>query len=289
MPKLKILKSGMLTTLQDNGRIGYVASGVPIGGALDKQSYWLANTLVGNDENTPVIEITLLGPKIEFEEGGIISITGADLSPSIDGVSISMNTKHNVPSGSILSFGKCLFGCRSYIAVKGEWKVKKWLGSVSPLLLNIEGWAQSGLLEVGRVVDIIGSRGNDHSSIELAFSPKTNNKAVLNLIAGPEIGLFSAEAINQLSTNEYKISPHSNRMGYRLMGSPLMMKGVPEMISSGVIPGTMQISNAGLPIIMMADAQTVGGYPRIAYLPADDQYSLAQMKPGEIVRFQFKN
>jgi antagonist of KipI len=289
MPKLKILKSGMLTTLQDNGRMGYVASGVPIGGALDKRSYWLANALVGNHENMPAIEVTLLGPKIEFELGGIISITGADLSPSINGIGISMNTKHKVQSGSVLSFGKCISGCRSYIAVKGEWKVKKWLGSVSPLLLNIEGWPQPGLLEVGRVIEVIDDRANDNSNIELSILAKTNENSVLNLMAGPERNHFSAEAINQLSAIEYKISSDSNRMGYRLMGSPLTMKGVPEMISSGVIPGTVQISNAGLPIVMLADAQTVGGYPRIAYLPADDQYKLAQMKPGETVRFQFKN
>lgn len=289
MPKLQILKPGMLSTIQDNGRLKYIGSGVPMGGALDKLSYWLGNALVGNDIHIPAIEITLLGPTIEIQNDATIAITGANLSPKVNREDLPMNTKCKVAAGSILSFGKCISGCRSYLAVKGQWKVSEWLGSASPLLMSGDNRPDFGPLRAGRVIEVIDN--NSYSSIktQVEVNPIVNKEGVIRVMKGPEYHLFNKESIDSFTMNHYKISPVSNRMGYRLIGTPLLMEDLPEMISSGVVPGTVQISNAGLPIIIMADGQTVGGYPRIANVLTEDQYTLAQMKPGELVKFEFKD
>lgn len=282
MLKLTILKAGLQTTLQDLGRSGYQDKGVPSSGALDQLSYQLSNTLVNNELGTPVIEITLMGPQIEFSENCTIAITGANLSPCINGQSISMNRAIIIRSGDLLSFGRPISGARSYIAVAGDWDIPRWLGSSSPLLYTSHNGRTMGMLQKGDQIQI--STKPLKASIELASEDHIAVKE-LEVMFGPDFDSFSPEAIAEFFAQDYVVSQDCNRMGYRLHGRAIDKTRLKQMISSGVVPGTVQIANDGLPIVIMRDGQTIGGYPRIANLTEYAINVLAQKKPGDGIRF----
>lgn len=277
----------MLSTIQDEGRPGYAEFGIPSGGAMDKMSYRLANVLVGNDINTPAIEITLLGPKILVESEGLIALTGADLSAKIDDKKLNLNCTYKVPTGSIITFGKCMSGCRAYLAVRGNWYVNKWLGSVSPLNYAIKGWEQESILKSDSTIFIEDDESN-HSNYAVSLNLKDTVKqhTGISVQKGPEYDWFDEKTIQTFINSQYIISPESNRMGYRLKGPLIDPINTINMISSAVIPGTIQITSGGHPIILMADAQTTGGYPRIGYIDLAGQCQLAQKKPGDSINFE---
>lgn len=275
----------MLTTVQDFGRPNFREYGVPVGGVLDRSSAKLANGLVGNDFKNPVLEITMMGPEIYFDYSCHIAITGADISPKINGEEAAMNAPLFLEKNSILNFGRLKYGCRAYMAVAGKWKLDTWLGSVSALPFSGLNILEKNKIEKGSEIVI---EKNDHF-VPLMFPENKNyhfpNSINIRTMPGPEFEKLPRIYIAHFFSQTFRISPDSNRMGCRLDGALPKYKPEKEMISSGVVPGTIQVANNGQPIVLLADAQTVGGYPRLANVFNKDMDKLAQLKPGDELRF----
>ena len=284
MLNVKCLKAGMQTTLQDKGRLGYQNKGIPLSGALDQYAYRYANVLVNNKLDEPVYEITLIGPRLEFDSDCKIAITGGNLSPMINKDPIPMYQSLLVKAGDVLSFGKPISGCRSYIAIGGSWQTPKWLGSVSPLLY-VDQTSQPGYIQTDDIVTIDISQRKD---LRINVTQEINYSTdILEMHPGPEFNLFNREGIAQLFSTYFTIAQDSNRMGYKLIGPNISSISRNELISTGIIPGTVQITANGTPIILMNDAQTIGGYPRIGVINSISRDILAQKKPGDQIRFVF--
>lgn len=282
--KLHFEKIGLQTSIQDFGRIGHQAFGVPVGGAMDQKSMKQANLLVGNSLDAPVLEITLLGPRIRMEGRGSIAICGADLSAQINGDWLPINQLVKVKSGDILKFGRPKRGCRAYLAVGGEWLLPEWLGSTSAAFYLPDATPES-IPTKGSKISIRTNETNQLSEIILFDEEKVVTEYTIRVLPGPEFEAFSRTAIAQFFSQVYQVSNDSNRMGYRLVSDWKIEGKRKELISSPVVPGTIQITTAGNPIILMRDAQTTGGYHRILNVIEEDLNKIAQMKAKEKLRF----
>lgn len=282
--QLHFLKAGLFTTVQDQGRLGYQAFGVPTSGALDRSAAELANQIVGNSADSPVLEITLMGPKIKFAGKGEIAITGANLSPTLNGESCASNELLSIRDGDLLQFGRPVFGCRAYLAVRGNWQIPSWLSSRSAITQNGTALTPQSIIQKGTIIQIEPAAENLFTSRTTEVKP-TADTSIIRVLPGPEFEQFSRFSIGEFFGQTYHITPDSNRMGYRLKEKLRSFSPNQELISSGIIPGTIQITSAGQPIILLADAQTSGGYYRIANVLSEDLDNLAQCKPGDRLRF----
>ncbi|PIB35938.1 hypothetical protein BFP72_11300 [Reichenbachiella sp. 5M10] len=257
--------------------MGCQSMGVPIGGAMDRGAAAAANALVGNPVERPVLEMTLVGPVLRFEGSGSIALVGADLSPQLNGKPMLMCERVTVATGDVLHFGRCVSGCRAYLAIGGKWDVPVWMGSVSPMC---EGEAVPGKLTKGSVLSIETVEGAEFCR-KVAPEPWV---PVLGVYEGPECHLLNVQQKKAWTSVTHVVSSHSNRMGLRLK-TKLILEEPMEVISSGVFPGVVQLTHSGQPIILGIDAQTTGGYPRIAVVQSEDLDVLAQLKPGDTFRF----
>ena len=282
---LEVVKPGLYSTIQDHGREGNAQHGIPKGGVMDVDSYELVNTLLRNDHNEPVIEATLLGPTIRFLKPSSIAITGSDLSPMINKTPIELNRVHQVNAGDILSFGRLKYGCRCYIGISGIWDVLTWLGSCSPLTYG--NVLSDNILKKGSIIKLQAAAMPVSSALTIPHVIDQQDTHELSISEAPEYDWFREEVIHQLTSTTYSVSNNSNRMGYRLTGETLELTSNSSMISSGVLPGTVQITKEGTPIILLQDAQTTGGYPRIGILDHQALNRMAHIKPGDRVRFRF--
>ena len=283
---LHFIKPGLHTLIVDRGRTGYQAWGVPVGGAMDQTSADMANWLVGNSLAYPAFEITLLGPTIEIEGDGQLALTGADLTPQIDGNEISMYETIDVKRGMKLSFGAPKTGCRSYLAINGRWQVQPWLTSFSALAYDSSGITADSIIKKNSTVTIKPGNHIAKRQIPLNRIPDFPRLLQVRVLPGPEFDFFSEDFQQQFLNQSFHISPHSNRMGCRLTPGLIDLQPRGEMISSGIVPGTIQVTPSGQPVILLADAQTSGGYPRIANVITADLDKVGQLKPGEVVRFE---
>lgn len=295
---LSILRSGLLTTVQDLGRTGYQQHGIPVSGAMDAVALRVANLLVGNDESTGGLEITLHGPIIRFEADHLIALTGAHLSPTLDEQPAPMHRPIWVPAGAVLAFGAAVAGCRAYLAVSGGFALPPVLGSQATYqragLGGLHGRAlQAGDQLPGRQLMQTIQAKQIHAKWTAAtwtpgptLCPRPRPQPVVRVVQGPEYEQFSAESRQQFLKQPFAITPQSDRMGYRLQGPALARETDVELLSSAVTFGTVQVPPNGQPIILMADRQTTGGYPRIAQVITADFGALAQAVPGQFVRFQ---
>ena len=281
--RVEVLHPGMLTLVVDQGRQQHVAYGVPVGGALDARSARMAHALVGNSPQEPLLEITWMGPRLLFHEEVWVALTGADLSAKIDHEALPMNQRACVPAGSILTFGRVKQGIRAYLAIGGAWDVSSWLGSAAALPSELEYILPRSRLKKGDLLVIESTDGTSEWPIipKDIFHPQTEVK----IHPGPEFHLFTRESLAQFFSHAYQLRPESNRMGFRLQGPALLLEKLTELISSGVMPGVIQVSHDGLPIILMADAQTSGGYPRIGVVSDEGMQQVAQWQPGTHKRF----
>lgn len=292
---IRVKKAGMLTTVQDLGRFGLQKYGVLTSGAMDVAALRIANLLAGNEEGAAALEITLLGPQLEFEQGAFIALAGGDLSPSVNGMAIPLWRPIYVPAGSILNFGRTVSGCRTYLAISGGISVPEAMGSRSTYLRaeigGVHGRAlQAGdVLETGEPVDWF-TTCSDKTIImpwgaSYAIRPAYKENPVLRAVRGPEFDKFSEESKHRLWTEPFRVTTQSDRMGYRLADVPLAVTKPIEMISSVVSTGTIQVPPEGNPIVLLADRQTVGGYPRIAHVISVDLPLITQVRPGGRIRF----
>lgn len=286
---IKVIKAGMLTTIQDLGRIGYRKDGVIESGAMDKDALLMGNLLLGNEETDAGLECTLSGPSLLFEKEALIAITGADLSAEINGTSIDRCRPILVPKGAVLSFGEALAGCRAYLTVQGGFDVPQVLGSYSTYLRAGFGGFEGRALKKGdqiafnQDIPVLPERLNWSLSRSMFTSL---NPQVIRVIKGPEFDLFQEKSIADLLIKEFSISNAADRMGHQLEGPLLQLKTNKEMLSSAVAFGTVQVTAHGSPVILMADHQTTGGYPRILQVLSVDLGKLAQLSPGQLIQFE---
>lgn len=284
-----VIKGGWLTTVQDLGRYGYQQYGVPVAGAMDSFSAMVANRLVGNPDRAAVLELTLKGPELQFERDTVIAITGADLSPTINGSSVPLWQTILMPHGGRLSFGKQRIGTRAYLAIAGGIDVPLVLGSRSTHCTSETGGLgglplkQGDSLCAGEPVKSIkrltGTRLPDH------LLPRYGRTATLRIVPGPQQNFFSEGSLATLTEAAYTVTPQSDRMGYRLAGLKVVHKGSMQFISDCTAMGALQIPPDGQPILLMADRQTTGGYPKIAVVISADLSLAAQLAPGDSVTF----
>lgn len=301
---LTVIRPGLLSSLQDLGRYGYQKHGVVVSGAMDSLAHRLANILVGNKEKEATMEITMIGPLLEFGSDALISLCGGDLSPAIEGVPVPMFRPVWVKKGARLTFGSCTRGCRTYLAVAGGFDIPLVMGSKSTYIRGGLGGYQGRSLKAGdvlpvgirsevsnRLIKLLSVRGDERSfsssswevSIDLISLYREN--PMVRVIRGNEFEWFTGESRKQFFQDPFLVSPQSDRMGYRLKGPKLGLTEPRELISGAVAFGTIQVPKEGQPIVLLADRQTTGGYPRIAQVISVDLPLLAQAKPGDRIQF----
>ncbi len=283
---IHIARPGMLTTIQDDGRLGVQAYGMPQGGSLDRIAHRIGNWLVGNPSDHPVLEITLIGPELMFSAESAIAIVGADLKPKINGVSVATHLCIRVAEGDCLTFGRPVYGCRAYLAIAGEWQVDRWEGSCAPVA-GVAGLLRGNQIKKDSRVFIDLRRAPIGRLVPEGVLPAIYRDGPIRVMCGPEYEILSSNTQGQLLADVYRITQDSNRMGYRLDGPMEHSLPTDPMISSGVVPGTIQVTNAGQSIILLADGQSTGGYYRVANVISADMHRLAQLKPGDEIMFEW--
>lgn len=284
---IKVNKPGMFTTVQDNGRFGYQAYGMPVAGAMDSYAYHAANLLAGNTSDAAVLEMTMLGGSFSFTEGTWGAICGADMQATLNGETIQNWSRFFIPRGSELVFGYGEEGCRAYLAVTGGITVPEMLGSRSTYTRGKIGGLNGRALEAGDELTIGTGENAPQCSLVLPAEciPCYPSEIKLRVMLGPQDDLFTPKGIEVLFTASYEISNDADRMGYRLEGAKIEHRGKPDIISDALCQGAIQVPGHGMPIIMMADRQTTGGYAKIGVVIGADLPKLAQGKPGDKVRF----
>jgi antagonist of KipI len=282
---LVVVKAGLLTTVQDLGRFGHQASGVPVAGPMDSFSHRLANQLVGNDPGAATLEVTLIGPELIVETDTTMAITGAHFDVACDDRLVPTGASFGVRAGSRLKFGRVHHGARAYLAVAGGVQTPPVLGSrATHLVSRMGGLAGRALVAGDRVPIATGAVPRPHrKSGGLTLPPK--GRALLRVLPGPQDHWFAPDALKMMVTVSFRISPRSNRMGYRLEGPPLPRVKVGELISEPVGIGAIQVPAAGEPILLMADRQTAGGYPKIGHVISADLPLAGQLAPGDFIEF----
>lgn len=295
-PCIETITPGLLTTVQDLGRFGCQRFGVPVSGAMDAFSLRAGNSLVGNQADAASLEITVAGPTLRFLCDALVAITGADLCPVLrtpdrEPWATPLWTAIFVRGGSILEFGECKAGCRAYVAVAGGIAVPRVMGSASTYLAGGLGGLDGRAIQIGDVLAVGATRAHLPSlagrSLAPEHRPPYRDDPAVRVILGPQDDYFAAEQIERLLGEEYAVSATSDRMGLRLQGPALEHKRAHEVISCGIALGAIQVPPNAQPIILMADRQTVGGYPVIATVIRGDIPLLAQCVPGHSrVRFE---
>lgn len=294
---LQIVKAGVLDTIQDHGRYGYQQLGINPGGVMDRYAASIANFLADNEADTALFELHFPASSFLFQKPALIAISGADFCPTINGKVVSINKPILINKDSLLEFKKNKSGNRAYLAIHKGLQIESWLHSKSTNLKAGMGGYQGSILKSGDIIPFkknsIIRILNKEPFIQLSWQANTiwENEArpCLSILPGNEWSWLSTAAQSAFINNEYKIKPQSDRMGYRLESKSIITTHNEELISSGVSSGTIQLLPDGQLIVLMADHQTTGGYPRIAHIISAHQHKLAQMKSGEILCFKVTN
>ena len=277
---VRVERAGLLTTVQDCGRWGYQAMGVPVAGPMDLYSHRLANALVGNREDAATLEVTLVGPTIEFVDERDVAVAGAEFDGMPNGV-------RRVSAGDRLAFGRRIRGARAYVAISGGIETPMALGSRSTHVPSAMGGVEGRALKAGDELPL-GSRqgpleGGHYSRADMG--ELAEGRSTLRVLPGPQLDRFAAGALDALQSAPYRIGADSNRMGYRLAGPALEHRDGADIISDATPMGALQVPASGQPILLMADRQTTGGYAKIATVISADIPVAGQLAPGDELRF----
>lgn len=276
---LRLLKSGFYTSVQDNGRFGYRDRGVPVSGAMDNLAISKANGLLENKEDAAVLEITMTGPTIEFEENTYIVLAGAPMSATLNNQPILNYKVHEVVIGDILSYGRLESGFRSYLAVKNGLKTEKVLGSRS----YSKGITNVFYLKDRSMIPYDSCSSFEPKISEIKIDPYFD-ETILEVAKGPEYDLLEDRQLEKIFGSDFTVAKENNRMAYQLKES--IDGHNKSMLTSATLTGTVQFTPAGKLIILMKDGQTTGGYPRILQLSDMAISILAQKKYGDSVSFR---
>jgi antagonist of KipI len=289
---IRVLRPGLLTTVQDFGRHGLQRVGLCPGGAMDPIALSLANALVGNEPGEAALEITVIGPELAFEEDTLVAVCGAEFKGSFP---------HNRPvlarAGSRFNVGRAVRGARAYLAVAGGFAVEPVLGSRSTYLPGRFGGLEGRAIKHGDVLELSDPGASARfaklkktveGTVKWSAPPLTlpdREPILVHVLEGQHFASFDSQAQRTFFDAVWKIAPESNRMGFRLAGPALVRKDGDEILSGPTALGTVQVPANGAPIALMADHQTTGGYPRIAEIASADVARLAQLAPGGTVHF----
>lgn len=280
-----IRKPGILTTVQDLGRTGHRSLGINPNGVMDRTAARLANTLLGNDENEAVIEMHFPAAEIEFDTECSFAIGGADFAAELNGTSVRNCTSFKTNKGDVLRFTKPVSGSRACLAVKNGFAMDEWLNSRSTNLVANVGGYDGRKLNAGDRIDLRDPRTVKPHTIAPSIIPKYSRFPTVRVIPSGEFELLTAISEREFLADGFNVTKDSNRMGYRLSGRPLHLLHKKELVSAAVAFGTIQLLPDGQLIVLMADHQTAGGYPRIANVISADLPLLAQLGPNDGVSF----
>ena len=281
---LEIITGGALSTVQDLGRFGVMKNGFTQSGAMDSHSMKLANALLKNDLNAPVIEMTMKGITAWFTEETYFCLSGGNFTAKLNENKIERNTVYKAKKDDIITVGMASEGFRCYLAVGGGFTVPGFMGSASTnLKISLGGYEGRKL----RTYDKIGT-GAPSADIKEGDSLPADgigNEITVGAVIGPQGDMFTDEDIETFFSSEFTVTNELDRMGIRLEGPELKSKEGKDIISDGIVFGSVQIPNSGKPIILMADHQTTGGYAKIATVASAELTKLAQARPGTKIRF----
>ncbi|KAF0196178.1 MAG: dur [Bacillota bacterium] len=290
MPDLAVILPGMFTTVQDLGRCGLQQYGVPVSGAMDEYSLRAANSLVLNKDTAAVLEATLQGPTLKCNGTVAAAVTGARAPVTVNGLPVPMWQVLLLKCGDVLTVGVTVSGARVYIAVAGGFDVPMVMGSRSTFVRGGIGGVEGRLVRSGDVLplstptaplaDVLGNYVPRAKQCRLPWAV-----TAIRVILGPQDECFPEDALYIFSRAEYTVTNESDRMGFRLAGPKLVHRDKADIVSDGIAPGSIQVPGHGLPIVMLADRQTTGGYAKIATVISVDLALMGQMKPQDKVRF----
>jgi antagonist of KipI len=287
MSSLVVEAPGLLTSVQDLGRVGYGALGVSPSGAADPVALRLGNLLVGNEPAAAALEMTLVGGSFLFPEGAVIALAGADFGATLNGQPLEMWTPHAVHPGVRLTVGPTRDYARCYLAVAGGLQVQPVLGSTSTHLLSGLGGFKGRALRKGDVLQLGQPEKKIHKrKISQAALLYLRPRKRLRVTPGPQSERFPEQARRLLFQSVFRVSEESDRLGLRLQGPSLATNGAGEMITEGVTLGAVQVTPSGQAIILFVEQQTTGGYPKIANVIGVDLHRLGQLRPRVEIRFE---
>ena len=292
-----VRQSGMQTTVQDLGRLTTQHLGVPVGGAMDEQAHRIANLLVGNPPDAAALECALGNVALQFDAPALVALTGREITASLDGAPIEAWRAVRVPAGALLALHT---GCRTTIAIAGGIDVPIVLGARGTSLRAGFGGLYGRALQKHDVLAVgapsqrahrilteleVQSQRSARWATSLSLRPRYAAAPTVRFIKGPEHALLTDASRDALHADSFRLAPESDRMGFRFSGPPLSLTVTRDMLSSGVTAGTIQLPPGGAPIVLMADRQTTGGYPRLGEVIAVDLPLVAQLRPGDRARF----
>ena len=283
-----VRRPGLFTTVQDGGRWGYQHVGVPVAGSMDVASHRLANAIVGNEPSAATLEITLVGPELECDRPTIFAVTGAEFDVHLDGVDVPANTSCLARSGQVIAFGQRRSGARGYLSVEGGFDVPSVLGSRSTHVASRMGGFAGRALRAGDVLDVTAGGGrclSEGTRCDPVF-PMPKDGTRVRVIVGPHTEMFGPSRLQAFEHARYQVAPESDRMGYRLEGERFRLSDDVSVISSAVPIGSIQVPPEGFPIVLMADHQTTGGYPRVATVISADLPVVGQLKASDWIEFE---
>ncbi|MBL9214952.1 MAG: biotin-dependent carboxyltransferase [Opitutaceae bacterium] len=298
---IAVLKPGLLTTVQDLGRPGYQQYGIVVGGALDAFAARVANSAVGNDEGDALLELAQTGPELRFERDALVAWSGGDFDARVGGQPLPRDRAVRVAAGEVVSFGPARSGLRAWLAVAGGIDVPKVLGSRSTYRRAGIGGHEGRPLRAGDALAVAAPRewsarvlaalaGGGRRAVAWTVRPETMGRVApagtVRAMRGPEFAWFTAEAQRTFFSADWEATREADRMGVQLAGPVLARVRTDEMISSSVNAGVVQVPPAGQPIVLLPSRQSVGGYPRLAAVATVDLGRVAQLRPGDRIRFE---
>lgn len=282
---IEVLRAGLCDLVMDPGRPGWRALGVPAGGAADPAALAAGNRLVGNGPAAAGIEIALSGPSLRFPAGAVLALTGARFDASRNsGQAVAWNQTQVLAPGEVLTLGRAVSGCRCWLLLRGGLAVPEVMASHSTFLPSGFGGHHGRTLRAG---DVLECRSSPGDIPQLTACPPSDpwSDAPFRVVAGPQAGLFDDAGLAAFFSSGYRVGTASDRRGLRLAG-PTLKHEHHDLPSQGVLPGSIQVPPDGQPIILGWDGPVTGGYPVIAGVIAADGPRLAQLRPGDAVRFE---
>ncbi len=286
MTALTILRPGLLTTVQDLGRWGYQDRGVPVAGPMDVLAHRAANALVGNEGAAATLEVTLTGPEVSCSGPCVMATTGAAFALTVGDRPVPTQERFDVPAGARVAFGARVSGARAYLAVSGGIDVPPVLGSRATHVLAKMGGLEGRPLRAGDRLPLGTARARAAGPVrsDVGRARSGDGPVSLRVLPGPQRDWFPPDALEALTRSPYTVETNSDRTGFRMLGSGLSHAGR-SLISEATPLGSLQVPPSGQPILLMADRQTAGGYPKIATVIAADLPAAGQLAPGDSVRF----
>ncbi|HEY4899296.1 MAG TPA: biotin-dependent carboxyltransferase family protein [Terriglobales bacterium] len=282
---VRVAKPGFFATVQDRGRYGYAHLGISPAGAADGLSLRIANLLVGNDENAPALEMTLVGATLEFEEHAVIAVSGAKCECKVAQSLLPANEAVEVAAGVVLQCGSTTDGARSYLAVQGGFDVPIVMGSASTDIRGRFGGIEGRRLESGDVLYVRQGNNPKVRHLHSGALDASQYSGEVRVTKGAQHNWFSPETYATLLSSPYLVSEQSDRAGLRLNGEAVSPREKAQLLTDGIPLGAIQVPQDGQPIILFVDQQTTGGYPKIANVIAADMHRIGQLRPRDQVRF----